>query len=96
MDDETKNLMEDFENELEVSNEAIVEESEEPKIEPTELKVDWKGKYDELDVKYKKLAATKLKVDDQMAKMIAMCDYMGAAVEKLGMHLTFDEIHQLF
>ena len=53
------------------------------------------AKVDEIDVKYKKLLAINTRLHGEMKKMIAMCDYMGEAVEKLGLHLTFDEIHNI-
>jgi hypothetical protein len=96
MDDETKKLLADFEKEIEYKLGEAVKEKE-PEMEPEKEpeKEDWKTKYDELDEKFKKLVTTNNKIGDQCKKLIKMCDYMGEAVEKLGLNLTFDEIHML-
>ena len=97
MDEESKRLLKEFDDEIEQGipepESELVEEAGEVQEQPTiveeEPMVDWQAKY-------KKLLATNTRLHGEMKKMIAMCDYMGQAVEKLGLHLTFDEIHKIF
>ena len=89
-------LLADFEKEIEDKLDEAVK-AKEPEMEPEKEpeKADWKTKYDELDVKFKKLVTTNKNIGDQCKQLIKMCDYMGEAVQKVGLNLMFDEIHLL-
>jgi hypothetical protein len=91
MDEESKRLLKEFDKEIEQDipepKSELVEEADEvqeqPPIVVEEPMVDWQAKYE-------KLLATNTRLHGEMKTMIGMCDYMGKAVEKLGLHFSFD------
>jgi hypothetical protein len=83
MDEESKQLLEEFEKEMEPDIPDVDEESA----------IDWKKKHDTLLLQHKTVTDKRNEYQRLLDKQMSMMRYMCEGAKKIGM--TFDEMHMI-